>query len=226
MTVAPLIHPGATELFSDFDQRWERWHAETYGRRDSASPLAGPATPATVAGLGREIEVKANLLADGIRLDPSVLEGIGRVYREQSRWLFDWNQGEHEYYLPEEILLPMDTLVQVRENKDSRWSCAVEDGAMVLRRDGSFVMECRQLLRPRYYGLEASPGVIMRRVAPTRGQDCLVWTSERRRLIRKPIQRPPTAPLRHYHSLHKPASLQGNADIGPAQLHPNQHEPL
>lgn len=124
--------------------------------------------------MGREIEVKAHLLADGVRIHPAVLAGIGQTYREQSRWLFDWNQGEHEYYLPEEILLPMDTVVQVRENKDSRWLLTMEDGVMLVQRDGRPVMECRHLLRPRYYGLEASPGVIMRRVAPMRGQDCLV----------------------------------------------------
>lgn len=171
MTAAPPVTPGATDLFADFDARWDQWYADA---NRTAAPLAGPPIPATAAGLAREIEIKASLLADGMRLDPSVLQGVGSVYREQSRWLFDWNQGEHEYYLPEEILLPMDTVVQVRENKDSRWLCAVEDGTLVLRRDGAFVMECRHLPRPQYYAREATPGVVMRRVAPKRGQDCLV----------------------------------------------------
>ncbi len=174
MTLAPVTRPSAAGLFHDLDARWERWYADTYGSPTPDAPLATPAIEATPAGLEQEIFVKACLLADGVRLDPSVLTGVATAYREQSRWLFDWNQGEHEYYLPEEILLPMDTIVQVRENRDSRWLCTVEDGTMVLKRDGAFVMECRHLPRPRYYSLEASPGVIMRRVAPKRGQDCLV----------------------------------------------------
>lgn len=174
MTIAPLTGPPAADLFRDLDDRWERWHADTFGRARPDAPFVAPSVVATPAGLEREIWVKASLLADGVQLDPSVLRGVAEVYREQSRWLFDWNQGEHEHYLPEEILLPMDTIVQVRENRDSRWRCAVEDGVMLLERDGRFEMECRHLPRPRYYGLEASPGVIMRRVAPVRGQDCLV----------------------------------------------------
>ncbi|MEZ4588923.1 MAG: radical SAM protein [Gemmatimonadales bacterium] len=174
MTIASVASSSATGLFSDLDQRWEGWYRDTYGRPRPEAPLASPPIEATPEGLEREILVKASLLADGVRLDPTVLEGVASVYREQSRWLFDWNQGEHEYYLPEEILLPMDTIVQIRENKDSRWLCRVEDGVMLLEKDGAFVMECRQLPRPTYYGLEASPGVIMRRVAPKRGQDCMV----------------------------------------------------
>jgi len=174
MTTAPVARPRAADLFPDLDRRWEQWHADTYRHPDPNAPLAGPAIAATAEGLEKEIFVKASLLADGVRLDPSVLQGVATAYREQSRWLFDWNQGDHEYYLPEEILLPMDTLVQIRENRDSRWLCTVEDGVMMLERDGAFVMECRHLPRPKYYGLEASPGVIMRRVAPKRGQDCLV----------------------------------------------------
>jgi hypothetical protein len=173
MTLA-APHPTAADLFHDLDERWQTWYDETYRTRDPRAPLVTPPIEATPDGLAREIFVKASLLADGVRLDPSVLSGVASVYREQSRWLFDWNQGDHEYYLPEELLLPMDTIVQVRENRESRWLCTVEDGVMVLKRDGQFMMECRHLPRPRYYGLEASPGVIMRRVAPKRGQDCLV----------------------------------------------------
>ena len=174
MTLLLVAPPSATDLFSDLDQQWEKWYADLYRSPHPDAPLVALPQPATTRGLEKEIFVKASLLADGVRIDPSVLRGIGSVYREQSRWLFDWNQGEHEYYLPEEILLPMDTIVQVRENRDSRWLCRVEDGVMLLERDGVFVIECHQLPRPRYYGLEASPGIIMRRIAPKRGQDCLV----------------------------------------------------
>ena len=121
-----------------------------------------------------ELWVKACLLTEGLRFDHSAMEGVSEIYREQSRWLFDWNHGEHEYYLPEELVLPMDTIVQVRENRDSRWVCLVEDGTLMVKRDGKFITEARHIPRPAYYGKEASDGIIMRRVAPKRGQDCLV----------------------------------------------------
>jgi hypothetical protein len=149
---------------------------EHYRRIDhlEGAPHIKPAVEATPEGLEKEIVVKANLLTEGIRFDESALEGVCSVYKEQSRWLFDWNMGEHHYYLPEEILLPMDTTCQVRENKSSGWLCTVEDGVLMLKHDGKFVIEARHVPRPQYYSQEASEGIIMRRIAPKRGQDCLV----------------------------------------------------
>ena len=164
----------AQRRFKDIYQKYEDWYQKTYYANDPNAPLVKPPLDATPEGLEKEIWVKASLLTDGLRFDDSALEGVCDVYREQSRWLFDWNIGEHRYYLPEELLLPMDTIVQVRENKDSRWLCSTEDGVMSLTRDGKFVMECRHIPRPKYYSLEASPDIIMRRIAPKRGQDCLV----------------------------------------------------
>ncbi|UCC39745.1 MAG: radical SAM protein [Candidatus Aminicenantes bacterium] len=161
-------------LFTDINKKYEEWHKATYYVKNLKAPQIKPPLDPTPEGLEKEIWVKASLLADGLRFDDSALEGICDVYREQSRWLFDWNISEHRYYLPEELLLPMDSVVQVRENSDSRWMCTVEDGAMVLKRDGKFVIECRHIPRPKYYSMEASPGIIMRRIAPKRGQDCLV----------------------------------------------------
>ena len=141
-----------------------------------------PPIPATPEGLKKEIWIKASLLTEGIHFDESALEGFRStdtdpsewVYKEQSHWLFDWNPDHAHRYLPEEILLPMDTIVQVRENLDSRWLCTIEDERLVLKRDGKFVTEIRQLPRPKYYSQKTSDGVDMMRVAPKRGQDCLV----------------------------------------------------
>jgi len=164
----------AQRLFKNINQKWEAWYKAKYWAKDPKAPLVTPPLDPTPQGLEKELWVKASLLADGLQFDNSALEGVCDVYREQSRWLFDWNIGEHTYFLPEELLLPMDTIVQVRENRDSRWLCAVEDGVMILKRDGKFVMEARHIPRPDYYGKEASPDIIMRRIAPKRGQDCLV----------------------------------------------------
>ena len=162
------------ELFSDIYEKWDKWYETLYYANDPKAPLVKPPLDPTPEGLEKEMWVKASLLTDGLRFDESALEGICDVYKEQSRWLFDWNIGEHRYYLPEELLLPMDSIVQVRENKDSRWLCTAEDGVMLLKRDGKFVIECRHIPRPKYYSLEASPEIIMRRISPKRGQDCLV----------------------------------------------------
>jgi biotin synthase-like enzyme len=160
--------------FAAIDAKWESWYRSAYYAANPAAPLVKPPVEATVKGLENEIWIKARLLTEGLRFDESALVGVSEVYREQSRWLFDWNIGEHRYYLPEELLMPMDTIVQVREKKDSPWLCTLEDGLLVLKRDGKVVIEVRHIPRPGYYGLEASKDIIMRRIAPKRGQDCLV----------------------------------------------------
>ncbi len=163
----------ANEKFSDIEKKYQEWYQKTYSPDNQKGTHVKLPEEPTVEGLEKEIWVKANLLADGLKFDASALEGVCDLYKEQSRWLFDWNIGEHAYYLPEELLLPMGTLVQVRENRDSRWLCTAEGGLLVLKRDGEVVIECRHIPRPDYYSQEASPGVIMRRIANFRGQDCL-----------------------------------------------------
>jgi hypothetical protein len=160
--------------FVDLDRKWSKRYQEQYAAKDPKAPFVSLPKKATPEGLENEIHLKANLLSDGLRFDERALAGICDVYKEQSRWLFDWNIGDHRYYLPEELLLPMDTIVQVRENTESRWLCTVEDGGLVIQYDGKTVMPARHIPRPSYYSLEASPGIIMRRIAPKRGQDCLV----------------------------------------------------
>jgi len=138
--------------------------------------------PATPEGLKKEIWIKANLLTEGVRFDESAFEGVRStdtdpsewLYKEQSHWLFDWNPDHCHHFLPEELLLPMDTIVQVRENLDSRWACTVEHEKLVLKRDGKFVIGVRHIPRPKYYSQLTSDGVEMMRIAPKRGQDCLV----------------------------------------------------
>ncbi|MDP6690511.1 MAG: hypothetical protein QF384_13525 [Alphaproteobacteria bacterium] len=165
---------GKVDPFADINNNYNTWYDRIHGAQLQNAPFIKPGLAPTAKGLEQEVWVKGSLLADGVQFDPSALEGVNEIYREQSRWLFDWNHGEHEYYLPEELVLPMDTTIQVREDKQSRWLCTVEDGQLMLKRDGKFVMEARHIPRPNYYSMEASPGIIMRRVAPKRGQDCMV----------------------------------------------------
>jgi len=94
-----------------------------------------PPIEPTPEGLRQEIWIKASLLTEGLHFDEGALEGIRSsdtepsewIYKEQSHWLFDWNPDHAHRFLPEELIIPMDTIVQVRENIDSRWFCTIED---------------------------------------------------------------------------------------------------
>ena len=91
-----LQRKAAQELFADINQKYEDWYKATYWANDPKAPLVKPSLEPTPEGLEKEIWVKASLLADGLRFDQSALEGVCDVYREQSRWLFDWNIGSFE----------------------------------------------------------------------------------------------------------------------------------
>ena len=83
----------AQRLFKNINQKWEDWYKAKYWANDPKAPLVTPPADPTPQGLEKELWVKASLLADGLQFENSALEGVCDVYREQSRWLFDWNIG-------------------------------------------------------------------------------------------------------------------------------------
>jgi len=126
--------------------------------------------------LGREIEIKLGLLTDGICVDDSATEGVGTEYKEQRKWLFEWDHVSiKERLLPEEIVLPEGTVVGVREDPESGYRLSRQDGRLVIDKDGKFVMEAFHIPRPEYYGKKTSDGVNMGRIMANRGTDCLVY---------------------------------------------------
>jgi hypothetical protein len=126
--------------------------------------------------LGKEIELKLALLTDGISVEDSATKGVGTQYKEQRKWLFEWDHVSiKERYVPEEIILPESTVVGVREDPESRYVLATEDEQLIVKKDGKFLMEAFHIPRPRYYDRSTSDGVNMGRVLATRGTDCLVY---------------------------------------------------
>jgi hypothetical protein len=126
--------------------------------------------------IGAEGELKLGMLTDGVCVDDSATEGYGTSYKEQRKWLFEWDHVTQEQkMIPEEVVLPEGTIVGIREDPDSPFMLKSEDGQLVVLKNGKPVMEASHILRPDFYSKETSDGVNMGRVVAHRGKDCLVY---------------------------------------------------
>lgn len=126
--------------------------------------------------IGQEVELKLGMLIDGVCIDDSAIQGYGTKYKEQKKWLFEWDHVTREDRLvPEEVVLPEGTVVGVREDPNSPYMLKAEDGHLAVLKNGKFIMEASHILRPDYYTKETSNGIDMGRVLAHRGKDCLVY---------------------------------------------------
>src|SRR4030042_2062882 len=84
----------------------------------------------------RFLELKAELLVEGIRANPEALREVGVKYKEQNHGLFGWDFEDHVgKMLPDDFLLPNGTVVQFRQNSRSPYLVARKDKGLVLSRD-------------------------------------------------------------------------------------------
>ncbi|MEW6034371.1 MAG: radical SAM protein [Chloroflexota bacterium] len=133
-------------------------------------------TRAKAKRIGDEVELKLGMLTDGVCVDDSATAGYGTKYKEQRKWLFEWDHvTREERFVPEEVVLPEGTVVGVREDPESRYVLKAEDGQLVVLKDGKLVMKASHIPRPAYYGKKTSTGVDMGRILAQRGKDCLVY---------------------------------------------------
>ena len=80
------------------------------------------------------LELKGDLLTEGVRATAEALEGVGTIYKEQNHGLFGWDFEDHgEEKLPDDFLLGDGTVVQFRKNSRSPFLVErAEDGKRIL----------------------------------------------------------------------------------------------
>ena len=66
------------------------------------------------------LELKAELLINGVKATDQALQELGTNYKEQNHGLFGWDFEDHpNITLPDDFILPDGTLVQFRRNSHS-----------------------------------------------------------------------------------------------------------
>ena len=104
-----------------------------------------------VNGLEKEIELKAQLFADGVRVDPAALAGVPDIYygypatapfthRQRPRRLDLW--------WPDNLVLPLGTKCKVYSDYNSPFVVRRENGSLFIEKHGRFVSTCEWGKRP------------------------------------------------------------------------------
>ncbi len=124
----------------------------------------------------RYLELKAELLVNGITATKEALAGLGSKFKEQNHGLFGWDFEDHTgNLLPDDFLLPDGTVVQFRKNSKSRYRVRANNGDLMLSNGEEDLCQVRWLPRPRYYDTATSRGNKMVKTGQIGGEDCLFF---------------------------------------------------
>ena len=122
------------------------------------------------------LEIKAELLVNGIDATKEALSGLGDRYKEQNHGLFGWDFEDHAgTLLPDDFLLPDGTVVQFRRNSKSPYQVRFENGRLTLSNGEEDLCAIRWLLRPQYYDTVTTNRHKMVKIGQIGGEDCLFF---------------------------------------------------
>ena len=126
-------------------------------------------------GLIQEIEIKANLLVEGVTIEEAALEGVGTVYKENVYTVFDYHRElQTASALPADLRMPQGTVCQVMVNPRSPFRVVKDDGVLVLKKDGKARFPVEWLERPGFYDRQTTDGTEMKQVAQVLGSCGLI----------------------------------------------------
>lgn len=122
------------------------------------------------------LELKAELLIEGLCADESALKEAGKEYKEQNHGLFGWDFEDHVgMHLPDDFILPDGTLVQFRKNSKSRYQITLDKGELILSDGKNDICQVKWIPRPAYYNLRTSNNNAMVKIGQIGGEDCLFF---------------------------------------------------
>jgi hypothetical protein len=124
----------------------------------------------------RYLELKAELLVEGIRATPETLKEVGKKYKEQNHGLFGWDFEDHAgMVLPDDFLLPDGTVVQFRKNSRSPYQVTAGENDLVLSNGKGKICKVQWIPRPAYYSQETTHRHSMVKIGQIGGEDCLFF---------------------------------------------------
>ena len=122
------------------------------------------------------LQVKAELLVNGVNATPEALQDLGGKYKEQNHGLFGWDfEDRNGISLPDDFALPDGTLVQFRMNRHSNYIVILKEGDLILTDNEKEICPVTWLPRPAYYNLKTSTGNRMVKIGQIGGEDCLFF---------------------------------------------------
>lgn len=121
------------------------------------------------------LEIKAEMLIDGVNIDSSALDGVGEKYKEQIHGVFDFDFESHEHQkLPAEIILEDEILVPFKKSSASPFIVKRNNGSLFLEHNGRHVLDVKYNSRPEFYNQKTSDSILMSRIGQNVSRDALI----------------------------------------------------
>jgi len=122
------------------------------------------------------LQLKAELLVNGINATSEALKEVGQKYKEQNHGLFGWDFEDHSNIaLPDDFVLPDDTIVQFRRNSHSRYLVDKIGNSLILKEGEKEICGVEWILRPLYYSQKTISNNCMVKIGQVGGKDCLFF---------------------------------------------------
>ena len=124
----------------------------------------------------RFLELKTELLINGVVATPEALKDLGSKYKEQNHGLFGWDFEDHpNTVLPDDFALPDGTIVQFRKNSNSKYLVDLVNEELVLSNGNEALCQVKWLLRPTFYTQKTTSDKDMVKIGQIGGEDCLFF---------------------------------------------------
>ncbi len=121
------------------------------------------------------LEIKAELLIDGVNIDASALSGVGEKYKEQIHGVFDFDLESHEHQkLPAEIIIEDQMLIPFKKNSASPYLVKRNNSSLLLEYNGKYVLDVKYNIRPGFYNDKTSDDVLMSQIGQNVSKDALI----------------------------------------------------
>ncbi len=122
------------------------------------------------------IELKSELLVNGINATKKALHGIGTEYKEQNHGLFGWDFEDHtNIALPDDFALPDGTIVQFRKNSRSNYLIDLVNDQLTVSNGKENMCQINWLPRPAFYSQITTSNKEMVKIGQIGGEDCLFF---------------------------------------------------
>ena len=122
------------------------------------------------------LELKTELLVNGIDATPDALRQVGSRFKEQNHGLFGWDFEDHTgVALPDDFALPDGTIVQFRRSRRSNYLVDLTDDELVLRHGKTAICKVEWLPRPDFYNQKTTSNNGMVKIGQVGGKDCLFF---------------------------------------------------
>ncbi len=122
------------------------------------------------------LELKAELLVEGIQATSDALKEVGKKHKEQNHGLFGWDFEDHVgMTLPDDFTLTDGTVVQFRKNSRSPYQVSLKETGLVLSKDERELCQVKWIPRPEYYQNKTTNNHQMVKIGQIGGEDCLFF---------------------------------------------------